>query len=113
MLNAEHYVIGTREKRQLSRARVLIAAGMKADTRLARLPLRLWLPQLEPCWLRILSTRGSTALPIQGRTHILPPGTTVIGVFVAVHANPAIWGADALDFKPERFMINDTDPKNT
>lgn len=55
----------------------------------------------------------ATALQIQGRTYFIPPKTMVVGSFAAVHADPAIWGADALDFKPERFIVTAHDDTDT
>lgn len=78
-------------------------------------------PQLVRCQAVMLETlriHGSTvflpkstgnsgcALTIVGKEHNIPSGTFVVVNSQALHCDRDTWGADALDFRPSRWMKN-------
>lgn len=78
-------------------------------------------PQLVRCQAVMLETlriHGSTvflpkstgnsacALTIAGKEHIIPSGTFVVTNSQALHCNRDTWGADALAFRPNRWIKN-------
>jgi cytochrome P450 len=44
-------------------------------------------------------------LVIQGKEHIIPPRTTILLNFAALHRHPKYWGPDADDFRPDRWIV--------
>lgn len=66
--------------------------------------LRLWSP--VPLTLRVAAVNTS----ISG--HFIPKGTTVIMAPAATNTSKELWGSDALEFKPERFLGADGKANN-
>ncbi|KAJ3376010.1 hypothetical protein GGF31_000076 [Allomyces arbusculus] len=50
----------------------------------------------------------TTTVTLQDGT-VLPPGTRVVASTMALHRSPALWGDDADEFRPERFLEVDAD----
>ncbi|KAL9608972.1 MAG: hypothetical protein Q9167_006223 [Letrouitia subvulpina] len=50
----------------------------------------------------------SQPLDINGRNHVIPPGTLVMLNIFAMHTNPRYWGKDSLTWRPSRWIIDDT-----
>ncbi len=46
----------------------------------------------------------TVTLQVNGRTIVLPPKTMFIPAYAAVHTNPKYWGADALEWRPSRWI---------
>lgn len=66
--------------------------------------LRLWAP--VPLTLRVAAVDTN----ISG--HFVPKGTTVILAPAAVNTSKQLWGDDALEFRPERFLGPDGKSNN-
>jgi len=66
--------------------------------------LRLWAP--VPLTLRVAAVDTSVS------GHFVPKGTTVILAPAAVNTSKQLWGGDALDFRPERFLGPDGKSNN-
>lgn len=49
-------------------------------------------------------TAEGQRLTIDGKEYALPPGTTIKLDFAALHHDPDSWGADALEFRPDRWI---------
>lgn len=56
-----------------------------------------------PLWRKVPA--GGPPLALHG--HAIPPGTTVGVSMPALHSNPAVFGADAGTFRPERWLEGD------
>ena len=52
-------------------------------------------------------------LTIKNKDYSLPPDTWVTTNSQALHTNPQIWGPDALDWRPERWLTSFPTPNNT
>jgi cytochrome P450 len=46
-------------------------------------------------------------LTIASKSYIIPPRTYVIINMAGIHTNPAFWGSDSLEFRPDRFIVGD------
>jgi cytochrome P450 len=66
--------------------------------------LRLWAP--VPLTLRIANVDTRIA------GHFIPKGTTVILAPAATNTSKELWGDDAMEFKPERFLGPDGKSNN-
>lgn len=53
---------------------------------------------------RITSGSGPCVLDIAGREHIIPSGTFLVTNSQALHCSQEIWGPDALQFRPSRWI---------
>lgn len=56
-------------------------------------------PRWTPDWQK---------LTIDGKEYALPPGTTIKLDLAALHHDPEAWGADALEFRPDRWIPSTT-----
>ncbi|KAK7974516.1 hypothetical protein PG989_016364 [Apiospora arundinis] len=63
--------------------------------------LRLKTPVAEAKW----NGSHSQCLSIHGQMLHIPPGTLLIPSYIHVHNNPRIWGRDAREWKPERWIM--------
>jgi cytochrome P450 len=43
---------------------------------------------------------------IDSKPYVIPPRTYVIVNVAGIHTNPAYWGPDSLDFRPDRFITS-------
>ncbi|KAF2177971.1 cytochrome P450 [Zopfia rhizophila CBS 207.26] len=83
-------------------------------------------PQLKRCMAILYETlRVKTLVPevkwtsdrpqsldIKGRTLTIPPETLVIPSYIHVHNNPRIWGADAQEWRPARWIAGSRTKKS-
>ncbi|KAK5453338.1 hypothetical protein LTS15_006523 [Exophiala xenobiotica] len=51
------------------------------------------------------TAESAQRLVIQGKEHIIPPRTTILLNFAALHRHPKYWGPDADDFRPDRWIV--------
>ena len=49
-------------------------------------------------------TKKPSSLNVGGNTYLIPQNTNVQLNFCALHTNPKIWGENALEWNPERFI---------
>lgn len=52
-------------------------------------------------------SRGAQQVTIGSKTYKVPPECTIYLNSGCTHVNPEIWGADALDFRPSRWLSSD------
>lgn len=53
------------------------------------------------CPVPFVARNNTVPLNIEG--HTIPPGTFVVANIWCLHHNPAVWGPDHMQYKPERF----------
>lgn len=53
------------------------------------------------CPVPFVARNNTVPLSIEG--HTIPPGTFVVANIWCLHHNPAVWGPDHMQYKPERF----------
>lgn len=55
------------------------------------------------------ATKAEQQIQIGSKTYIVPANSTVYLNSACTHVDPAIWGVDALDFRPDRWLSDDGD----
>ena len=51
--------------------------------------------------------------PIKVDEHSIPQRSVIIINFFSLHHNPAVWGEDHMEFKPERFNRENTEKRDS
>lgn len=54
-------------------------------------------------------TAADQPIAFEGNTYVIPQGTRISINGTGVHANPKVWGDDATEWKPSRWIIHDGD----
>jgi len=69
--------------------------------------------RLFPPVNHIARSSGKTVQTVRaaGKTYELPPNTMIYILQTALHVDPGVWGDDALDFRPSRWLTTNTATK--
>jgi cytochrome P450 len=55
----------------------------------------------------IMNLARRTTQPVELAGHVMPAGTLLLPSIIGIHTDPKIWGPDATDFRPERWLSGD------
>jgi cytochrome P450 len=77
--------------------------------------MRLWVPVLHIARQADASLPAPVPVSSGGKTYTIPPNTIIYVNSAGIHTDRKIWGEDALDFNPARWLVpsDPSDEKST